>query len=423
MAKWLALPRVYCTVLYKRKPDCPATTNNKKSMLHSSYPVFSNHSSSTRWRTPRKGSRYFFMVFQKELLYALLGYTGRVVVEKDGAFDLASGLPLIVESERALCRRLLELGYCYRKLDAFVKAQLFEGDNGPLSAGGAYLVAFALGIDQCLQPYRARVLELEQQLIRTPDLSLPALQLGFGDFELTLPALHRLLACIERKQLRGVALLDHLHDAVAACADSLRLALNVLLRHTQRVFRSQLSAWLLHGELLPGDGEFFVALGTGDTTDAAADETLEWSAFVVSIPHKPAAMPMRVAERILFIGKAVRVLRASERRQADARRAAHALHVARGPFLGAASATVAGFPSLPPAGAPPSAATNERSVAALAPGWLPRSPRTPAGVASPGKSPRSMGSPRQPLLSQLQLATASVADARDGLADAEVAHP
>ena len=50
-------------------------------MLHSSYPVFSNHSSSTRWRTPRKGSRYFFMVFQKELLYAHV--TARHLDKKD----------------------------------------------------------------------------------------------------------------------------------------------------------------------------------------------------------------------------------------------------------------------------------------------------------------------------------------------------
>ena len=40
----------------------------------------------------------------------------------------------------------------------------------------------------------AQVLELEQQMLSTPSLSLPALQLGFGEFELSLPALHRLVS-------------------------------------------------------------------------------------------------------------------------------------------------------------------------------------------------------------------------------------
>ena len=128
------------------------------------------------------------MPLQKEVCYALLGYTGRTVVERGAAFELSRGLPLVDASEGALLQRLLALGYCYRQLEAVVSAQLFGDGHG---RGGSYLVAFALGLEECLQPYRARVLELEQQLIRTPELSLPALQLGFGDYELTMPALRR----------------------------------------------------------------------------------------------------------------------------------------------------------------------------------------------------------------------------------------
>ena len=48
------------------------------------------------------------MVLQREVLYSLLGYTGRVVVEvAPGQFELAAGLPLVEASEYALVRRLL----------------------------------------------------------------------------------------------------------------------------------------------------------------------------------------------------------------------------------------------------------------------------------------------------------------------------
>ena len=61
----------------------------------------------------------------------------------------------------------------------------------------AYLLAFAEGLEEALQPYRARVLEVEQQLERTPDLSLAALQLGFAEWELALPALCQLLDVVQ----------------------------------------------------------------------------------------------------------------------------------------------------------------------------------------------------------------------------------
>ena len=282
---------------------------------------------------PSIGRARRHMVLQKELLHSLLGHTGSVVVERDGGFELAAGMPLVDASEHALARRLLALGHCYRQLESFAAARLFGSSDAASSAdlGGAYIVAFAVGLEECLQPYRARVLELEQHLLRSPNLSLPALQLGFGDFELTLPALRRLLLAVQHGNLRGVALLDHLHGAIAGCTHSLRACIRVLLRHTQRVLRAQLAAWLLHGELLPGDADFFIrrADGTSDGASggggggggggsgggsAADGGDVGWTAFEIIVSCKPASLPMRVAERILFIGKAVRVLRASEQR-------------------------------------------------------------------------------------------------------------
>ena len=357
------------------------------------------------------------MVLQKEILYALLGHTGQIV---DGSFSLAPGLPLVDASERALLTRLLALGRFYRDLEAFVSAS---------SSASPYLLAFALGLEECLQPYRARVLELEQTLIRTPDLSLAALQLGFGDFELTLPALHRLVGAVEHADLRGVSLLDHLHASAAGCVHSLRASLRVLLRHTQRVLRSQLAAWLLHGELLPGDGDFFVERARKASTDStetdaehADDDVLGggWFAFDVSVTRKPAFLPMRVAERILFIGKAVRVLRASERRRE--------IEAVKTP----SSYGVGGTLLLPPS--PDSLLSPLTDVSILE--GRPGSPRALAspppklqvnngGSATPRSppSPRA-SSPRHPLLNEIAPgvtgARAALERAEEGLEEAEL---
>ena len=103
------------------------------------------------------------MVFQKEVCYALLGYTGRVVIERDDGFELAPGLPLVCESEYKLVRRLVELGYFYSRLERYVSDKLYQGYLSKKHS--AYIRAFAMGLEESLTPYRARVLQLEQQLI------------------------------------------------------------------------------------------------------------------------------------------------------------------------------------------------------------------------------------------------------------------
>lgn len=167
-------------------------------------------------------------MLQLELCYALLGFTGKVFVAHADRYDLAEGLQLLDESERAHIRRILRLGFLYGQLEAFITAQLFglgrgaaasdcdalsgvsgvsaelavlglglATDGAAVTLPSAYLLAFAEGLEEALQPYRARVLEVEQQLERTPDLSLAALQLGFAEWELALPALCQLLDTVQ----------------------------------------------------------------------------------------------------------------------------------------------------------------------------------------------------------------------------------
>ena len=134
-----------------------------------------------------------------ELLYSMLGYTGKIIVKRDGEFALANGLPLIDSSERALIQKLLVTGQCYSEVERFCTEVLLGDDEANDTVQGAFLTAFALGLETCLEPYRSRVLELEQRLLRSIDLSLPALQQGFGEFELMLSALRQLVLTVKVK--------------------------------------------------------------------------------------------------------------------------------------------------------------------------------------------------------------------------------
>jgi hypothetical protein len=197
-------------------------------------------------------------MLQLELCYALLGFTGKVFVAHADRYDLAEGLQLLDESEQAQIRRILRLGFLYGQLEAFITAQLFglshgcaasdsdihadalsgvSGVSAELALLGlglaadaaaadappsAYLLAFAEGLEEALQPYRARVLEVEQQLERTPGLSLASLQLGFTEWELALPALCQLLDTVQAAPPAAATVASRLRpcaskEAVAIC--------------------------------------------------------------------------------------------------------------------------------------------------------------------------------------------------------------
>ena len=195
-----------------------------------------------------------------EVLYALLGHTGEVVVEGGGgSLILADDVPLDA-SERALLGRLLRLGDWYRVLDGYVREHLFgaPSQGPPFQPSSPYATALASGVEECLKPYTSRVLEVEQQLLRCPEISIADLQLGFAEFELTMPTLAQLVGAVRREGLHGAALLDRLQSAASGASASTHTNLSALLWHMHRTLLCQLSGWLVHGQLPPDHAEFFI---------------------------------------------------------------------------------------------------------------------------------------------------------------------
>ena len=99
-----------------------------------------------------------------EVVYALLGHTGTVVVASRASehqLELAHDVP-VDASERALLNRMLELGSCYRALDAFVSFYLFHTMLAPVSGArpsttdfpprSPFLLALANAVEECLRP-------------------------------------------------------------------------------------------------------------------------------------------------------------------------------------------------------------------------------------------------------------------------------
>ncbi|XP_072955339.1 gamma-tubulin complex component 4 [Typha angustifolia] len=295
-----------------------------------------------------------------ELLLALLGFTGDFVIDEreqpealgsdphqipddyGPTFKLAPDLSFIQPSERSVIERLISLGFYYRELNRFatksrdlswiqsaVDVPLSRADKsqkGKARRGSSYRRAVANGIAEILAVYRAAVLQVEQNLLSDPLPILATVTQGLNKFEVLLPPLYELILEMEREDIRGGQLLNLLHKRCHCGVPELQSCIQRLLWHGHQVMYNQLAYWMVYGILQDQHGEFFIQ--RQDDRDAesessrpdvieklmqkSADDTslIDWhSGFHISLDMVPEYIHMRVAESILFSGKAVRVLR------------------------------------------------------------------------------------------------------------------
>ncbi|KAI5078166.1 hypothetical protein GOP47_0007990, partial [Adiantum capillus-veneris] len=290
-----------------------------------------------------------------ELLLALVGCTGDVFVDVreqvpgawtkeddseqqlDCPFRLAPDLTFIQPSEREILERLLRLGFYYHELDNFTRQSLnlgwvkfSYGSADTLETGSSskrasvYTRALANGISEVLAVYRSAVLKVEQDLLSDATPVLSSLTKDLNKFESILPPLHALVQEVKENNIKGGRLLNLLHTKCHCGVPELQTCMQRLLWHGHQVMYRQLAAWMVYGLLQDQHGEFFISrlqhermpseaengLERPGQSHSADTELADWhSSFQVFSDMLPQYIPSQVADSILFVGKAVRILR------------------------------------------------------------------------------------------------------------------
>jgi len=236
---------------------------------------------------------------------------------------VAPELPLAQEAEKHRLNDLAAIGYDYRELEIFVHEEedmafMGLGDSPDLAdTPSLYRRALASGISEVLSSYRGAVLKVEQDVLNTQGavMALARVQASLSEFAVVLPQLHRLLIEVRAGDLRGGLLLQHLHQRGVTGVLPLQPVMHRLLWHCHQVWYKQLEAWMVHGMLLDQGKELFIVKNSraarSDAQELPPDtSTSEWhNGFRISLEMLPACVMLPVAETILFIGRAVRVLR------------------------------------------------------------------------------------------------------------------
>ncbi|CAL8351442.1 unnamed protein product [Merluccius merluccius] len=282
-----------------------------------------------------------------ELLLALSGYPGTIFNwNKRTGLQVSQDIPFLHPSETSVLNRLSKLGSDYIRFTEFIEQhtghvhQQEHHNNPPSQAGlnGIYLRAFCTGLDTMLQPYRQALLDLEQEFLGDPHLSISHVNYMLDQFQLLFPSVMVVVETIKSQKIHGCQILETVYKHSCGGLPPVRMALEKILAVCHGVMYKQLAAWMLHGLLLDLSEEFFVKQGPSAGGAAANQEEEEedlgigglsgkqlrelqdlrlieeenmlapsLQQFSLRVEMLPSYIPIRVAEKILFVGESVQM--------------------------------------------------------------------------------------------------------------------
>ncbi|KAK5622990.1 Gamma-tubulin complex component 4 [Crenichthys baileyi] len=282
-----------------------------------------------------------------ELLLALSGYTGTIFTwNKRAGLQVSQDLPFLHPSETSVLNRLCKLGSDYIRFTEFIEQhtghvyQQEHHTNQPNQTGlhGVYLRAFCTGLDSMLQPYRQALLDLEQEFLGDPHLTISHVNYKLDQFQLLFPSVIVVVETIKSQKIHGCQILETVYKHSCGGLPPVRVALEKILAVCHGVMYKQLAAWMLHGLLLDQSEEFFIKQGPSAGGAAANQDEEEEDLGLGGLSGKqlrelqdlrlieeenmlapslqqfslrtemlPSYIPIRVAEKILFVGESVQM--------------------------------------------------------------------------------------------------------------------
>uniref|UniRef100_A0A452ERL5 Gamma-tubulin complex component n=1 Tax=Capra hircus TaxID=9925 RepID=A0A452ERL5_CAPHI len=254
--------------------------------------------------------------------------------------QVSQDFPFLHPSETSVLNRLCRLGTDYIRFTEFIEqytGHVQQQDHHPSQQGqggshGIYLRAFCTGLDSVLQPYRQALLDLEQEVRRDVGSHTS------GAFQLLFPSVMVVVEQIKSQKVHGCQVLETVYKHSCGGLPPVRSALERILAVCHGVMYKQLSAWMLHGLLLDQHEEFFIKQGPSSGNVSAQPEEDEedlgiggltgkqlrelqdlrlieeenmlapsLKQFSLRVEILPSYIPVRVAEKILFVGESVQM--------------------------------------------------------------------------------------------------------------------
>eukprot|EP00040_Diaphanoeca_grandis_P015221 m.77392 g.77392 ORF g.77392 m.77392 type:complete len:619 (-) comp25009_c3_seq1:89-1945(-) len=242
-----------------------------------------------------------------EVLLALSGHNGDIFTQKapGDPLEVLPAIPFLHKSERQMLDKICSIGHLYAELDEFVT---WPPLNKP---EGQYIRALRIGVDAQLATYRNTLLAIETKVNKQPDLPISNLYNALEEWYLLFPPLTKTLSEITHDEYMGAKIMDLMQRNGSCGIRCIETVFNAIELPCRKVHVHHISAWLLHGLLLDKHNEFWIqtSIPTNSIEMQAQIKNIDlWGSYSINVARLPACIPLRVANKILFIGKATQVL-------------------------------------------------------------------------------------------------------------------
>lgn len=141
-----------------------------------------------------------------EVLLALLGHTGSIVIEADNQFKVSSAIDFLTDAEIEQINKVVVLGVYFKQISSFVKrngglnSQLpyilcmedmkDENDDEEIEVTSVYVKSFCAGVYEVLNLYKEHILAIEHEYFINDSLNITHLSLKLSLFYQLFPALN-----------------------------------------------------------------------------------------------------------------------------------------------------------------------------------------------------------------------------------------
>ncbi|KAI9025017.1 gamma-tubulin complex component protein [Phycomyces nitens] len=270
-----------------------------------------------------------------ELLFVLSGYPGDVFIpypsQNPSTFAIPPEFPLLHPTERESLNRLAQLGFLFAQLTQFVASvKDLKQPKIRQKPCGAYLQAVVTTLEGILNNYRQEIIVMEQRILNKDDeagdnvVPIALLTSNLGRWELLLPALWKFVLILKDDPVRyhGCCLFDLLMDQARTGMTELREAMEKMIMRLHDVLYRQLTAWMVYGQWVDPDEEFFITRApqiTNEDDDLGAHATGWQRDYSLAVDRIPAHLSQSLAESILFVGKAIATVNSMGSGQLDQR--------------------------------------------------------------------------------------------------------
>lgn len=273
----------------------------------------------------------------QEILLSLLGYTGDLIIESKNGFVMKPGLRVPGSSEQDQINGIVQLGWYYKELDDLVKKRGFNFNTILLKQSkrenSSYSMGVYNGISDLCSEYMSDVCHLEQIAVGDEYISISTISQHLQKYSVIFPEIYGICLEIGENNISGCLLLDYF----ANLKHGNPVVIDVISRismHLRNIFLKQCISWMLLGELDDENKEFFIQSNQKMSRNlslhrnfnkktknfqfleefSSLGQSFDWNkTFSLKLDMIPVAfVNSRIAHKILFCGKAVKLLNASQ---------------------------------------------------------------------------------------------------------------